>query len=159
MACLFYFVGVQSALNIADGMSRSLFKAEIKKRTWVRDRQPQIPDLLIYQYTDWANASDPYVLRQRFIDIFTDGTFKAPAIQSADAFVKKQAPTYLYQLETAPRFFLNFSIPAWIGIYHGADLAYTFGAPLLMHENYTTHGEIKLSKGIMTMWSNFAKTG
>ena len=133
-------------------MSRSLFKEEIKRRTWVRNQRPQIPDLLIYQYTDWSNGSDPNVLNQQFIDINTDANFKAPAIQSADAFVKKQAPTYVFQLETAPGFFRQkLELPSWIGIFHGEDVAYTFGAPLLMPKNYTTDGEIKLSKGIMTM--------
>ena len=71
--------------------------------------------------------------------------------------MKKQVPTYFYQLESAPKFVFGISIPAWSGIFHGADVFYTFGFPL--STNYTSDEEIKLSKSFMTLWSNFAKTG
>ena len=148
-------------VNVSNGMPRTLFKEEIKKRIWVRKQHSEIPELLIYQYTDWSNASDPFALRQRFIDINSDATFKAPAIQSADAFAKKQAPTYFYQLEIAPTVFpaIPFPLPPWFGVYHRADLLFTFGTPLIMEKNLTTAAEIALSKDIMRMWTNFAKTG
>jgi len=127
----------------------------------VRNQNSQILDLLIYEYTDWSNATHPYLLRQQFIDMNTDANFKAPAIQSANAFVKKKSPTYLYQLEIAPkRFSSNLRpIPSWWGVFHGSDIAYTFGFPLLMPKNSTTLAEIRFTKEMMTWWSNFAKTG
>ena len=148
-------------VNVSNGMQRAQFEDEIKKRIWVRNQNAQITDLLIYQYTDWANASDPYLLRQQFLDINSDATFKAPAIQSADAFIKKEAPTYFFQLEKAPKTFpaIPFPLPPWFGVYHRADLLFTFGTPLLMAENLTTPAEIELSRNLMTMWTNFAKTG
>jgi len=153
--------GVMKGVNVSNGMQRAQFEDEIKKRIWVRNQNAQITDLLIYQYTDWANASDPYLLRQQFLDINSDATFKAPAIQSADAFIKKEAPTYFFQLEKAPKTFpaIPFPLPPWFGVYHRADLLFTFGTPLLMAENLTTPAEIELSRDIMTMWTNFAKTG
>ena len=142
-------------------MSRKLFVDVIKNRTWARNQNSQILDLLIYEYTDWSNATDPFLLCQQFIDINTDASFKAPAIQSANAFVKRESPTYLYQLEIAPKRFSGslLPIPSWWGIFHGADLAYTFGFSLLMPRNFTTAAEITFSKDMMTMWTNFAKTG
>jgi len=151
--------GATEGLNVSDGMPREIFEQEIEKRIWIRNQNPEMPELLIYQYTDWSNASDPYVLRQRFLDINTDASFKAPAIESADAFVKKQATTYVFQLEIAPKFFFSFPVPAWSGIFHGADALYLFGFPLLMPKKYTTDREIKFSKDLMIIWSNFAKTG
>ena len=138
-----------------------MFLEAIKNRTWTRNQGSQILDLLIYEYTDWSNATDPFLLRQQFIDLNTDALFKAPAIQSANAFVKKESSTYFYQLEfAAKRPSPSFPpVPSWMGIYHGADLIYTFGFPLIMHENFTTAAEITLSKDMMTLWSNFAKTG
>ena len=140
-------------------MSREAFIEQIKEQTWVRNQNPEIPELLIYQYTDWSNANDPYLIRQQYMDINTDAVFKAPALQSADAFIRKGVPTYTYQLEAAPRFFYSFPIPGWSGIYHGADLSYTFGFPFLTHKNYTTDDDKKLTRDVMTLWSNFAKTG
>lgn len=133
----------------------------IKNRTWARNQNSQILEFVIYEYTDWSNASDTHLLRQQFIDLNTDVNFKAPAIQSANAFVKKESPTYVYQLElAAKRPSPTFPpVPSWMGIYHGADLLYMFGFTLLMHENFTTAAEVTLSKNMMTLWSNFAKTG
>ena len=142
-------------------MPRALFKQEISKRTWLRNQDSQVLDLLAYEYTDWSNATDPYLLRQQFIDINSDAAFKAPAIKSARAFTKRQSPTYFYQLEIAPREYpaIPFPTPPWLGVYHRADVFYTFGDPLVMDENLKTAAEIQLSKDIMTLWSNFAKTG
>jgi len=153
--------GVIPALDLSKGMSRNLFVDVIKNRTWTRNQNSQILDLLIYEYTDWSNATDPYLLRQQFIDMNTDANFKAPAIQSANEFVKKESSTYLYQLEMAPKRFSRslLPIPSWWGIFHGADIAYTFGFPLLMPKNFTTTAEVNFSKEMMTIWANFAKTG
>ena len=148
-------------VNVSNGMPRTLFKEEITKRTWLRNQNSHVIELLIYQYTDWSNATDPYLLRQQFLDMNSDATFKAPAIQSAKAFVKKQSPTYFYQLETVPKAFpaIPFPLPVWFGVYHRAEVLFTFGDPLVMNENLTSPEQIKLSKDIMTLWTNFAKTG
>ena len=148
-------------VNVPNGMPRELFTEEISKRIWIRNQTTQIPELLIYQYTDWSNASDPYLLRQQFMDLHSDSVFKAPAILSADAFVKEEVPTYFYQLEKAPKVFpaIPFPLPPWFGIYHRADLLYVFGGPLIMVANLTTAAEIELSKSMMKMWTNFAKAG
>lgn len=153
--------GVMKGVNVPNGMPRELFTEEISKRIWIRNQTTQIPELLIYQYTDWSNASDPYLLRQQFMDLHSDSVFKAPAILSADAFVKEEVPTYFYQLEKAPKVFpaIPFPLPPWFGIYHRADLLYVFGGPLIMAANLTTAAEIELSKSMMKMWTNFAKTG
>lgn len=148
-------------VNVSNGMPRALFKQEISKRTWLRNQNSQVLELLVYEYTDWSNANDRYLLRQQFIDINSDATFKAPAIKSAKAFAKKQSPTYFYQLEIAPRVYpaIPFPTPPWLGVYHRADVFYTFGDPLVISENLKTADEVQLSKDIMTLWSNFAKTG
>lgn len=148
-------------VSVPNGMPRELFTEEISKRIWIRNQTTQIPELLIYQYTDWSNASDPYLLRQQFMDLNSDSVFKAPAILSADAFVKEEVPTYFYQLEKAPKVFpaIPFPLPPWFGVYHRADLLYVFGSPLIMAANLTTAAEIELSKSMMKMWTNFAKAG
>ena len=142
-------------------MSRSLFEEEIRNRTWVRNQNSQIVELLIYEYTDWSNATDPYVIRQQFLDINSDATFRSPAIKTAKAFARKQATVYFYQFEKVPKTFpaIPFPLPAWLGVFHRADILYTFGNPLVMAENLTSLADMKLSKDVMTLWTNFAKTG
>lgn len=139
-------------------MPRTLFKKTISKQIWIRNQKSRLHELLIYEYTDWSNATDPYVLRQRYLDINTDANFKAPAIQSAKAFLKKQAPAYFYQLEKAPLVFPGFQQPPWVGVYHGADIFYVFGWPLVLQKNVTSVTDMKLSKDMMILWTNFAKT-
>ena len=139
------------------GMSTSLFEEAIKIQTWTRNQNSHLHDLIIYQYTDWSNATDPYVLRQRYLDVNTDANFKAPAILSANAFIKKQAPTYFYQLEKAPKVFPGYPSIPWTGIYHGADVFYLFSGPFLVDKNLTSDTDKKLSKDIMTLWTNFCQ--
>ena len=138
-----------------------MFTEAINNRTWFRNQNSQILELLIYEYTDWSNATSPTILRQQFIDINTDANFKAPAIQSAKAFVKEHLPTYFYQIEIAPKRFPGAlsAVPEWLGIFHGAELLHVFGSPLLMPDNLTTAGEIQATRNILTLWTNFAKTG
>ena len=155
----YVFIFFSSNKGLPKGMPRSLFKEAIKNQTWTRNQNSHLHELIIYQYTDWSNASDPYLLRQRYLDVNTDANFKAPAIMSANAFVKKQAPTYFYQLEKAPKVFPGYPEPPWTGIYHGADVFFVFGGPFLVHKNLTTDRDMKLSKNIITFWTNFAKTG
>ena len=99
------------------------------------------------------------MLREQLIHLFTDSFFKAPAVESAECFVKKQVPTYFYQLEIAPKFVLGIPIPEYHGIYHGADVLYTFGFPLVTQKNQTSEIQVRFAKSFMTLWSNFAKTG
>ena len=146
-------------LGVSNGISREVFEEQIRKRVWTRPQTEKIEDLLIYEYTDWSNVSNPIVLRQQFIHLLTDSYFKAPAVESADLLVKKQLPTYFYQLEIAPKINFGAPLPDWYGIFHGADIFYTFGLPLLSQKNHTTETEIRFSKKFMTLWSNFAKTG
>ena len=115
--------------------------------------------MLIYEYTNWSNVSNPYVLREQLVHLFTDSFFKAPAVESAEFFVKMQVPTYFYQLEIAPKFVLGIPIPEDNGIYHGADIFYTFGFPLVTQKNQTSEIQVRFAKSFMTLWSNFAKTG
>ena len=151
--------GFTKAVNVSNGISRALFKEQITKRLWIRHQTPRITDLLIYEYIDWSNVSDPSVLREQLIHIYSDSFFKAPAVESAQFFVKNQLPTYFYQLEIAPKFVFRSPIAEYFGVYHFADVVYVFGFPLVEQIQYTTESEIKFSKKCMTLWSNFAKTG
>ena len=160
---LLFFVllhlGVWPAMDVSHGMTHAALRNATNQRLWIRGQTAHIQELLIYEYTDWSNVDDVNVTRQRFIDINTDATFKAPAVLSAKAFVKKQLPTYFYQVEKAPEWFLGFQIPSWLGVLHGADLVYIFGYPLVTPRNLTSAADVQLSKNMMTFWTNFAKSG
>ena len=58
-------------LDVSNGISREVFEEQIRKRVWTRPQTEKIEDLLIYEYTDWSNVSNPIVLRQQFIHLLT----------------------------------------------------------------------------------------
>jgi carboxylesterase type B len=45
-----------------------------------------------------------------------------------------------------------------MGIYHGAELEFVFGLPFLDPES-SSEIDRNLSKNVMSLWTNFAKTG
>ena len=46
----------------------------------------------------------------------------------------------------------------WMGVLHGDEVAFVFGRPLNASNNFSQR-EKHLSKKMMTLWANFAKTG
>ena len=48
--------------------------------------------------------------------------------------------------------------PEWMGVMHGYEIEFVFGLPLDESLNYTAH-EVELSRNIMKLWANFARTG
>ena len=49
-------------------------------------------------------------------------------------------------------------LPKWVGVSHGAELPFVFGAPLKLLQNFTKE-EYQFSLLTMSLWTNFAKTG
>ena len=155
-------VGVDDPLNVSEaGMSQTLFKSAVRQLIWVENQGEHQVEAIIYEYTDWSNVSDPYATRKQFIDLGTDSMFKAPAVLSASAFINHAASTFFCQLEIAPKRipFIGSEVKPFYGIFHGADVFYTFGYPLVAPKDLTTDIEIKFTKDFITLWTNFAKTG
>lgn len=48
--------------------------------------------------TDWSKPDDINKTRRAYLDILTDAIYKSPAIQSVNAFAKKEASVYFYQV-------------------------------------------------------------
>ena len=64
------------------------------------------------------------------------------------------------QLEHGPdEDYMYGPMPDWIEAYHGADITYVFGIPLLQDGATYSDPEVKFSMDMMKLWSNFAKTG
>ncbi|XP_045187891.2 neuroligin-4, Y-linked-like [Mercenaria mercenaria] len=105
---------------------------------------------------------------QNLIDIGTDSALNAPSVATARAHRNNSTSTYMYQFATA---FVNqlFPVPPVLlneeSAGHADDLGFVFGFPgtllLLFGVNpvNVTDEQKKVSKAIMTMWTNFAKTG
>ena len=143
--------------GIDKGLNKTLFDQLIKKEKWINHQTSQAENAIIFEYTDWANQTNPSVVRQKYMDVITDCIYKAPAVRSAKAFVEHDMKTYFYRFDH----FVSRTYPPWAGVVHCADLVYVFGYPF-SHYNKSTapqDKEITFSKDIISMWGNFAKTG
>ena len=144
--------------GIDKGINKTTFDNLVtRKQNWVYNQTQKVIDAIIFEYTDWTNQTNPLVLRQKYIDILTDSTFKAPAVRSAEVFVKNNMTTYFYRFDHL----VYPDIPPWAGVVHGGDVIYVFGIPFSKYNKSTTNQsvEITFSKRVMTLWSNFAKNG
>ena len=132
---------------------------------------PQLIKKLVLQvYTDWT---DPYAMekiRQQFVNIWSDVLFTDKIIETAkrhEHMAKDSAAMYLYE------FAVNTTIhplpcPSWCSKgAHGDELPYVFfeesGGLLSFipgYQNYTPSAiDRDVAKMMMTMWTNFAKSG
>ena len=148
--------------GIDQGLNKTAFDTLVKhKQKWVYNQTEKVLDSVIFEYTDWRNETNPLVVRQKYMDVITDAFFKAPAVRSAQAFVRKNIQTYFYCFDHFDVSTLPF--PPWAGVVHGGDLPYVFGGPLVKYDKSANESEqspeITFSKKIISMWSKFAKNG
>ena len=116
-------------------------------------------DNLKHEYTKWDKPIDSKFRRDVIMDLIKDGLYKAPLLKMAQAHSLTN-DTYFYSFEYSTES-ENFS--KWSGGVHGDELPYIFGAPLVGGLSpfplVYTDDEKELSKSMMRMWTNFAKTG
>ena len=134
---------------------------------------PQIvTDLAVFEYTNWNDLNENKERVRMLIKMTTDTGMFAPAAAALQLQSKRgQGHTYLYEFSSRPAAFRQDTIPSWLDgptvANHGDDILATFGYSTkvllnaaLSPANYNiTDGDIRTSKAVMTMWTNFAKTG
>ena len=121
-------------------------------------------DTAAYVYTDWRDLNNDVYTRQKFLEFSGDYNFFMPVLSSIRAHAKSsvKSKSFLYEFNVRAAF--NRS-PTWVsGANHGDELPFVFGFPELMADGMkfrdnVPSNEKQLSTDIMTMWSNFAKTG
>ncbi|XP_045200613.2 neuroligin-4, Y-linked-like isoform X2 [Mercenaria mercenaria] len=147
--------------EIEKGISESRKKQIL--RTYVQNvykyNRQKIYDILQHEYTQWDRPTDNYTRRDDIMDLLSDGQYKAPLIKMAQEHAKT-ADTYLYSFAYSTQ---SEDFAQWSGGVHGDELPYIFGAPLVgglsPFPTVYTPQEKELSKFMMRMWTNFAKTG
>ena len=123
---------------------------------------------VLHQYTDWLEPYDKIKVRKNMLDLISDVYFNVPAIQAAKIHseIKRTKSTYFY--EFGHRSPLS-KQPDWItGASHTMEIPFVFGFPssLKLAAGMSAEAtvdipekEIKLARGVMTFWTNFAKSG
>lgn len=128
-----------------------------------------IIDALKFEYTAWDDLDNATRRLQTLIDMTTDFTLNAPSVQTANAHQRGTKATYVYQFSTAPPGLSLLPIPPVLqsetAASHSDELVFIFGFPETFQNNLRfnrsdiTHEQWAVSKEMMAMWSNFAKTG
>lgn len=121
-----------------------------------------LSDLVAAEYTNWENPNDPINIRQQYVDMHGDAAFLGTLYETVNkhAQVSSATSTYMYMFDEQPTtpFFTN---TTWFrGLAHAEDLPFVFGYKSLTdEEDLGVLWEKLLAKDIMTLWTNFAKTG
>ena len=123
---------------------------------------------LVFEYVDWDDPKDNNRMRNRLIKLSNDISFFVSTAQLLKAHSQSiDGHSYLYEFTAEPPVRL-LETPKWFhGANHVDELEYVFGGPfqnldtfkVLTSRNGTVMEKDKtLALGIMTAWTNFAKT-
>lgn len=72
---------------------------------------------------------------------------------------KAPGKVYVYEFTYASKFGLElFNTSLWMGAVHASELGFVFGAPLFHPQGDVTEADKNVSKNMMALWTNFAKS-
>ena len=112
-------------------------------------------DAIMFQYTNWLEP-DNYESNVGALDsALGDSQFICPLNMFAHTYALAGENVYMYYL--TQRYSSN-PWPEWSGVLHGDDIVYVFGEALKPGLNYS-QADKDLSRRMMNLWVNFAKTG
>ena len=113
---------------------------------------------VIQEYTPWSKINKTRQNRRMILDFLKDTSFIAPSIYHANAFVKNGAKVFFYQvdhgIDMSDGYFKH---PSFLKGYHESEKFMVFGFPLKASK--PPAADVAISKKVIEMWSNFAKTG
>ena len=115
-----------------------------------------LEDSITFQYTPWTKTPDPPTLLKKIVNMQSDYFVAAPTLKVLEIHSQK-APTYMYEFSHISK---RSSEEAWLGVRHGANTPYDFGAPFLNISSLNfTEEDRNVSSFIMSLYANFAKDG
>uniref|UniRef100_A0A8C0MAI3 Carboxylic ester hydrolase n=1 Tax=Canis lupus familiaris TaxID=9615 RepID=A0A8C0MAI3_CANLF len=103
-----------------------------------------------------GGTDDPVKKKALFLDMLGDVVFGVPSVTVARHHRDAGAPTYMYEFQYHPSFSSDMKPQTVVGD-HGDELFSVFGAPFL--KGGASEEEIRLSKMMMKLWANFARSG
>lgn len=169
-ATVFMYQFANTAINLSNGLSRDVFESKFIPQNLKElglDTE-QMRKLAVFTYTDWSDATNPILNRDNAIDVLSDIYFFVPAINMASLH-GSMAPTkgsYFYLYDHVQPLI---QMQAWLqGADHTTEIPYVFGLPDIMKlaagfdptlRLPMLPSDAALSREMMTMWTNFAKSG
>lgn len=137
--------------------------------SWLDEKPtPLAIDLSVTEYTDWDDPLNAIKRLRNSLDIWTDYAVNAPMVSTASSHVNSSSSTYLYQFSVTPPKRLLEIAPVLDGVdvaCHSDELPYVFGFTKNLRQYWNmsfssiTTNDYTLAKDVITMWTNFAKSG
>ncbi|XP_056401126.1 acetylcholinesterase-like [Hyla sarda] len=112
-------------------------------------------EVILFEYKDWEDEQSMEKNREAMELILRDYYMICPMKYFTDEMVKHKTNVYFYEFNHRSS---QEIWPEWMGVLHGAILPFMFGKPLSKGSNFTEEEQM-LSKRIMKVWGNFARTG
>ena len=130
-----------------------------------------IKDVTVFEYTYWENPDDDIERTKMLVKLTTDTAMFAPMVLTSQLHCQGgHGRTYLYKFSVKPATHAIY-VPTWMDgptvANHGDDIMFVYGfsdkmvalfSQFISHFN-VSKDNIETSKAVMTMWTNFAKTG
>ncbi|KAK3582040.1 hypothetical protein CHS0354_025646 [Potamilus streckersoni] len=121
----------------------------------------------IYHYTDWTDPGDDFKRRKNVNDFKSDLWLRYPTLYLSNIHsnINPKAGTYVYEFKYQPSYIAI--SPSWLdGTNNGIELPLLFGFSSRMKQfvplpepQMISPEDTSLSKTMIDMWTNFAKTG
>ena len=154
--------------------NRTLFEEELLPFMVAYELDTELPqavkDILIHEYTDWSDPEDMEKRRTKLVAVYSDMFFTIPLIETIsqhNSLATNSKNTYMYLFDILPST-RAMPTPSWgKRANHADELLYVFfeesdGLLSFMagREDFKpTEWDRQDSKYLITMWTNFAKTG
>ena len=146
------------SIEVSFAVFRDCIKFFVKEQMVYSNKKTTglIEDAIEFQYTPWDKLSDSPTLRQKIVSILSDYYVAAPTLEVLGIHSQK-APTYMYEFSHISKLS---NAEAWMGVPHGENTPYDFGAPFLNQTslNFTKEDQ-NVSSLVMSLYANFAKSG
>lgn len=130
-----------------------------------------VENLTVAEYTDWSNPEHFASIRQKLVELHSDLVFTVPLIETIElhnTLAEPSKKSYQYVFDIMPSESVSLlKTPSWSkGANHADDLPFLFyeeadGMLSYFHaeDNNLTDLERDAAKTVITMWTNFARTG
>lgn len=148
-------------LNLTDWtMNRDQFVVAMKRIFLYYPNYPirtlmQFQEKVIELYTNRENQNDTYLNLAALDAAYADAYFSCSRNEYASAYSRNNMDVYMFEL--TQRYEMS-PWPKWMGVVHGDDVYFVFGAPPAPGRDLTDEEHL-LSRAMMHYWGNFARTG
>jgi len=152
------YLKLYSTLKIKDNNTLAQTVSTLTFLSKFAPENPLYVKALVCKYSDKStNFTDSNTNRRILLDAITDGAFIAPSVAAADAFSTYHM-TFFYEVKYGLPMPNYFKVPSSLNAYHETEKFMVFGFSLNETDRECSYGS-KLSREVIKMWTNFAKTG